>query len=88
MFFSSRACASLAAVGAIFAVFAPSVLAAGSAQYDYDPASSVGPPLWGDVNVPNNECYGDRNSPVDIDTDDSCHDFSDYSLSVSATLQS
>ncbi|MFL5264627.1 MAG: hypothetical protein ACJ79L_19685, partial [Anaeromyxobacteraceae bacterium] len=61
-------------MSAAFAVlFAASPGTAGAQSWNHDPASTVGPPAWGDVAVPFGTCgtaakgdVGVRQSPIDI----------------------
>ena len=66
---------------ALFALLAlPSVLAA-SGVYNYDPDSPYGPSKWGDVDVANNQCSGQKNSPIAVTTIP-CTTKADYTLTV------
>lgn len=51
--------------------------------YNYDPFSTSGPMNWAFLDIPLNECGGRSNSPIDIQTKDTCDVNAQYSLIVS-----
>jgi carbonic anhydrase len=50
--------------------------------FSYDPNSEFGPSKWGDLDIDGNECTGESNSPIAVETS-GCTRFEDYSFSVS-----
>jgi carbonic anhydrase len=56
--------------------------AAGGVVFSYDPTSELGPSKWGDLDVADNACTGESNSPIAVDSS-GCTRFEDYSFSVS-----
>jgi carbonic anhydrase len=56
--------------------------AAGGAVFSYDPTADLGPSNWGDVDVDDNQCEGEKNSPIAVEKS-ACTRFEDYSFSVS-----
>jgi carbonic anhydrase len=56
--------------------------AAGGAVFSYDPTADLGPSNWGDVDVDDNKCEGEKNSPIAVEKS-ACTRFEDYSFSVS-----
>ena len=55
---------------------------ADNGSFSYDPSSSSGPANWGKLNVTNNECSGQKNSPIAVETHP-CDRFEDYTFNVS-----
>jgi carbonic anhydrase len=67
---------------ALFALLAaPAVVRGSEAKFNYNPDSPYGPAFWGDLKIDNNQCNGDKNSPIAIET--SCCDVkANYTLKV------
>ena len=54
---------------ALFALLAlPSVILASEASFSYDPDSPYGPSNWGTLAIDNNQCSGQKNSPIAVKT--------------------
>jgi hypothetical protein len=52
------------------------------ATFSYDPNSELGPSHWGDLEIDHNECNGESNSPIAVETS-GCTRFENYNFSVS-----
>jgi hypothetical protein len=59
---------------------------ASMASYSYDPLQANGPPSWGSLDIPNNECSGSFNSPVAVPAISSCDLEQNYEMNVSDRL--
>ena len=54
-----------------------------SQMFSYDPAAEFGPSRWGDLDIPDNQCNGSKNSPIDIKSTP-CTILDSYSFQVSS----
>ena len=59
----------------------PSALSS-SGTFNYNPDSPLGPSNWGTLNITGNQCSGQKNSPIAVETTP-CDVKEDYTLSVS-----
>jgi len=67
----------------VTAWLAPCVFGNSEVAFSYNNASPVGPEFWKDLEMEENECGGDSNSPVAIDKSSTCDAMADYKLGVS-----
>ena len=67
---------------ALFFASSTSTAIAEEVAFSYDPDSATGPAYWGDLNLEDNQCDGESNSPIDVQTFD-CDVFASYMLRVS-----
>jgi carbonic anhydrase len=50
-------------------------------EYSYDPDHPLGPASWADVELEGNQCGGNEQSPIAIESID-CTEYADYKLTV------
>jgi carbonic anhydrase len=55
-------------------------------SFSYDPNSALGPSNWGDIDYNNNQCAGDRNSPIALKSSH-CSTNGDYKSTVRCVRQ-
>jgi carbonic anhydrase len=53
--------------------------------FSYDPDAEFGPPRWGNLDIPDNQCNASKNSPINIRSSP-CTIVADYSFQVSCSV--
>ena len=61
--------------------------AATDAAYSYDLSKATGPQFWAQLDIPDNQCGGDSNSPINVERKSECDRIEDYTLVVSSRVR-
>ncbi len=72
------------ALASILASFPLSASGITSAAFSYDPDADNGPDHWKDLEIDGNQCGGESNSPIAVETH-GCDRYEEYTMSVSSS---